>query len=165
MPRSAPFKLGPFTVGDDGLLSPSGPESFPSLRVYWRGRTVQARLTSPPATLPGEGMLEMQARLGRVPSTADAEPTRSLGQREKIFADLHDLAALLPKSWHVRLGADHTINLERPDQITLPTSAVQLVTEVTLFLLSLDPYLDLLDTAGIGSGAAGRPGMAKTCPG
>ena len=165
MPLDLPFRVGPFDVDDDGLLSPSGPDSFPSFSVRWRRRVVQARLTSPPPTLPGEGKLELLARLGRVPSTADAAPAQSLVRREKIFADLHDLASLLPDGWHMRLCADHTITLDRPYPINMPTSAVQLVTEVTLFLLALEPYLELLDDVGVVCGVAGRPGTAKTCPG
>jgi hypothetical protein len=165
MPLDVPMRLGPFIIDDEGLLSPSGPDSFPSFRVRWRGRTVQARLTSPPATLPGEGQLELQARLGRVPSTADADPARSLVRREQIFADLHDLASLLPAGWHLRLGADHSITLDRPNPLTLPTSAVQLVSEITQFLLALEPYLELLDEAGVAAGAPGKAGMEKTCPG
>ena len=165
MPLDAPFRLGPFTVDTEGLLTPSGPDSFPSFRVRWQGRTVQARLTSPPATLPGEGKLELQARLGRVPSTADADPAQSLLRREHIFTELHDLASLLPAGWHLCLGPDHGITLDRPHPLNLPTSAVQLVTEVTLFLLALGPYLELLDAAGVDPGASSKAGTAKTCPG
>jgi hypothetical protein len=165
MPLGAPFRLGPFTVDEEGLLSPRGPDSFPSFRVHWQGRTVQARLTSPPATLPGEGKLELQARLGRVPSTADADPAQSLVRREKIFTELHDLASELPGEWHLRLAPDHSIRLDRPNPLAMPTSAVQLVTEVTLFLLALGPYLEVLDAAGVDSGAAGKLGTVKTWPG
>ena len=165
MPLDTPIRLGPFTIDAEGLLAPSRPDSFPAFRVSWQGRTIQARLASPPATATGEGKLDMQARLGRVPSTADADPAQSLPRRDHIFTDLHGLAALLPAGWHLRLAPDLSITLDQPHRLTLPTSAVQLVTEVTLFLLALEPYLELLDAAGVDSGAAGKRGTANTCPG
>ena len=74
MPLDMPTRLGPFTIDAAGLLAPSRPDSFPAFRVSWQGRTIQARLASPPTTMTGEGKLDLQARLGRCRSGAKPAP-------------------------------------------------------------------------------------------
>ena len=51
--------------------------------------------------------------------------------------------------------------------LPLPTTATCLVTELTLFLLALAPYLDTLDEAGMTVPArlSAATGIAKICPG
>ncbi len=140
MPLDAPFKLGPFTVDSDGGLTPSTADRFPSFRVAWRGHVVQARLT---AADPEGGTLALHAVLGRVPSTGRAEAPGTL-PRQAVFAAVRALPGVLPAGWRARLRPDHCIVADAEVNLPLPTSAANLVTELTLFLLRLDPYFDLL---------------------
>ncbi len=144
MPLDAPFKLGPFTVDTDGRLTPSTPERFPSFRVAWRGHVVQARLTS---VEPEGGTLVLRAGLGRVPSTGRPEAPGTL-PRQAVFATVRALPGLLPAGWKVRLRPDHCIVAETEINLALPASAGELLTELTLFLLRLAPFLDLLAEGG-----------------
>jgi hypothetical protein len=145
MPFDAPFRLGPFCVDADGRLSPGTPEMFPSFHVTWRGRGVQARLTG---TGPRGGILALRAILGRVPSTGRPEEGQALPRRA-AFAAVRTLPGTLPPGWKVELLPDHRILAEAQDHLELPTRAENLVTELTLFLLRLAPYLDLLEE-GVG---------------
>lgn len=140
MNLDAPHKLGPFTVSMDGSLTPSTPDHFPSFRVGWRGHVIRARLTS---AAPSGGSLALQAVVGRVPSTgrADAHGTSS---RRLAFAAMKALPATLPEGWRLCLLADHRVVAETHLDLQLPTSAEHLVTELSLFLLRLEPYIDLL---------------------
>ena len=158
MPLDAPFTLGPFIVNGDGRLSPSTPDQFPSFRVAWRGHVVQARLT---AAGPEGGTLALQAMLGRVPSTGRAGRPGTLS-RETAFAAVRALPHMLPPGWKLALLADHRIVAETHIKLTLPTSAEELVSELTLFLMRLAPYLDLL-AEGVGVELAETgPANAKT---
>ena len=145
MPLDAPFKLGPFLVDGDGRLSPSTPDKFPSFSVLWRGHVVQARLT---AAGPEGGDLALQAMLGRVPSTGRPGGAGTL-PRQVAFATLRALPETLPAGWKLRLLADHRIVAEAQIHISLPASAEELVSELTLFLLHIAPYFDLL-AEGVG---------------
>ncbi len=144
MPLDAPFKLGPFTVDKDGRLTPSAPERFPSFRVAWRGHVVQARLTSMGAE---GGTLALRAGLGRVPSTGRPEAPGTL-PRQAVFAAVRALPDLLPPGWKLGLRPDHCIVAETEVSLSLPTTAGELLTELTLFLMRLAPYLDLLSEEG-----------------
>jgi hypothetical protein len=63
---------------------------------------------------------------------------------------LRDLLGELPETWTARLLPDHQPQLEVETMVALPTTVTNLVTELTLFLLALSPYLDLMDQAGFG---------------
>ena len=154
MPLDAPFRLGPFRVDADGRLSPGAPELFPSFRVAWRGQGVQARLT---AAGPQGGILALRAILGRVPSTGRPEGAGAV-PRQAAFAAVRTLPGTLPPGWKVALLPDHRILAEAQKHLLLPTSAEDLVTELTLFLLRLAPYLDLL-AEGVGIEPAGEGGV------
>ena len=145
MQINAPFTLGPFIVDADGRLSPSTPDRFPSFRVAWRGHVVQARLTS--AGHEG-GTLALQAMLGRVPSTGRPGGPGTL-PRQTAFAAVRALPNTLPPNWKLGLLPDHRIVAEAQIQLKLPTSADDLVTELTLFVLRLAPYVYLL-AEGVG---------------
>jgi hypothetical protein len=67
--------------------------------------------------------------------------------RQTAFAMLRALPPTLPAGWRLALRPDHRISLAANTELNLPTSAESLVTEVTLFLLQLGPYLDLFDEA------------------
>lgn len=145
MQFDAPFTLGPFLVNGDGRLSPGTPDRFPSFRVVWRDHVVQARLTT---ASPEGGTLALQAMLGRVPSTGRPDGPATL-PRQTAFAVLRALPETLPPDWKLLLLPDHRIMAEATIRLALPTSAEDLVNELTLFLLRLAPYLDLL-AEGVG---------------
>lgn len=140
-----PVIHGPFAVDPDGGLTPIRP---PALRFAWRGHGVEARIE-------GEA-LTISAATGRVPSTAQTGADRA-----RAFAALGSLPAELPPGWRVRLLPDHRVRLESAAPMGAPTNIVALVTALVGFALTLDPYLDRLEGAGVV--AAG--GSVKTWPG
>jgi hypothetical protein len=105
--------------------------------------------------------------LGRVRSTGGPERAETL-PRQAAFAAMRALPGTLPPGWKVGLLPDHRILAEAQKPLFLPTGADDLVTELTLFLLRLAPYLDLLaegvGVEGIEDGCA-TPGNLKTWPG
>jgi hypothetical protein len=151
--RASDITLGPFRVDQQGLLSPSDPESFPRFAVRWRDRLVQARMRQPSATNASQGILDLSSRIGRVPSTAGR--SASATDRAAILEVLRQLPRLLPAGWRMRLQPDHSVVVQAQRALVLPVSAISLVTEMSLFLLSLTPYLDVLDADGIGAAAFG----------
>jgi hypothetical protein len=155
MPFDAPFMLGPFAVDAMGRLAPRGPTALPGFFFRWRGRLIRARFEQ---TDPERGQLALHATLGRVPSTANP---RDSGLRPQSFQLLRLLPRALPGPWQVLLLPDHSVQLEAASQVTLPITAVDLLVELTRFLLELAPYLDLLDEAGI-AGDDAAPGKANT---
>ena len=98
-----------------------------------------------------DGRLNIQSSLGRIPSTASDPETRAA-----CFDMLRALLATFPKAWNVRLLPDHQPQLEVETVVHLPITVTNLVTELTLFVLALSPYLDLLDQAGLRTVAAGE---------
>ena len=48
---------------------------------------------------------------------------------------------------------DHRILLRAQAELALPASATSLISELTVVLLKLDPYLTLVDEAGLGLSA------------
>jgi hypothetical protein len=167
-PFTGLFTLGAFSVDQHGRLLPRVPEMPPGFGFRWRMRDVRARLVS--ATGAPRGRLLLQATLGRVPSTA-LDGADEL--RPQSFAVVRALNRALPSDWRVRLLADHSVLLETSAAVGLPVTATSLLTEITRFLLELDPYLDLLDEVGLTASdpVAGEPsvgvlgGSASTCPG
>jgi hypothetical protein len=155
MPFDAPFSLGPFLVDHAGRLVPDI-GTAPSVWIAWRGRSVHVGMSQRDDAL---GTLHLSMVVARVPSTA----TPRAAAREQAFATLRRVPAELPEGWRISLQADHRVVLEAKASLPLPASARTLVTELTVFLLAVDPYLTLLDEAGFA--AASAAGMAKTCPG
>lgn len=147
--RPATHALGPFKIDSNGLLSPATPQSSPGFAVCWRHRQVRARMRARPVGSGSNGMLDLQARIGRVPSTADAPTMPS--RRHHALGVLRLLPGLMPAGWRLTLLPDHTVMVQAEALLTLPVSAVALVTEMAMFLLGLTPYLELLDAEGIGA--------------
>jgi hypothetical protein len=146
MQLCGPLKLGPFVVDADGRLTPSTPERFPSFRIAWRGHAVEARLT---AATPEGGVLALNTVLGRVRSTGRPEAPETL-PRQIAFGAMRMLPETLPSDWTLSLLPDHRIRIEARYSLTLPTAAEDLLVELALFVLRLNPYLDLLaEEAGI----------------
>jgi hypothetical protein len=141
MPFKEPFVLGPFSVDAEGRLSLVRQEVSPGFGVRWRGRIVHARLVQNDRL---DGHLYIQASLGRIPSTASNPAVRAA-----CFAMLRNLLKAIPADWTVRLLPDHQPQLEVETMITLPITVTNLVTELSMFLLVLSPYLDLMDEAGV----------------
>jgi hypothetical protein len=148
--------FGPFKLDPTGLLSPMSPASFPRFYVSWRKRLVQARMRQEDTDDSTEGTLELATSVGRVPSTG--KPPGDPPKRDAALAMLRQLPALLPAGWRLTLAADHSVLIQTEVVIVLPISAISLVTQMSLFLLSLGPYLDALDEGGMGFMA----GTAKT---
>jgi hypothetical protein len=154
MPMPSPLTLGPFTVDEQGRLTPRDNAAFPAFNFLWRGRSVRAFM---PPSDPRDGRLKLQTILGRVPSTAGGDLT---GQRLQSFASLRTVRRGLPEEWEIHLRPNHSAMLEAVTQIALPITAIGLVTEMTRFLLILAPYLDLLDEGGV-AGVAISPGIVN----
>ena len=143
MPRSLPMTLGPFVVDDEGRLQPRSGAAFPAVNFVWRKRAIRVEITH---KQPTDGELNLQANLGRVPSTARGQTT---DVRPQSFAALRTVKRDLPNAWQIRLSPNHSTLLEAKTGVALPITAVNLVTELTCFLLNLAPYLDLLDEGGL----------------
>ena len=159
MPLDAPFELGPFRVDEGGTLALARPDSLPRFHLAWRGVRVEARIEAGG----GDALLKLEAVPGRVPSTAAGDAAA----RDTVFSTLRGLPGALPPGWQMALQADHRVALCASRPLALPTTACTLLVEVTMFLLALAPYLDLLAEAGVEGEAAwaGAPGTAKTWPG
>jgi hypothetical protein len=142
------FKLGPFSVDQEGRLSLEHPDVSPGFSVRWRDRVIHARLVQTDAR---DGRLFIQSSLGRIPSTASDPATRVA-----CFTMLRTLLSGLRKDWSMTLLPDHQPQLELETVIALPISVTNLVTELALFLLRLSPYLDAMDQAGLRSVASVR---------
>lgn len=156
--RSSSFRLGPFQVAGDGRLALAEPDCLPRFNLSWRGCRVDASLLPAPTShQPGEpdsqGRLELEAELGRVPSTAAPNPPR-----ETVFAALQALQPNLPAGWTLHLLADHRVAIAATRHVPLPSTVTVLLAEVTMFLLEVTPYLELLAEVGVEPAA----GMAKT---
>jgi hypothetical protein len=141
MPFKEPFILGPFSVDAEGRLSPARPAVSPGFSVRWRGRIVHARLEQ---CIGHDGRLHIRSSLGRIPSTA-SDPITRIG----CFTMLRSLVGALPPDWSARLLPDHQPELEVETIVALPITVTNLVVELTLFLIVLSPYLDLMDRAGV----------------
>jgi hypothetical protein len=55
----------------------------------------------------------------------------------------------MPEAWSMRLLPDHQPRLEVDTIVNLPITVTNLMIQLTLFLLVLSPYLDLMDKAGV----------------
>jgi len=165
----APFQLGPFAVDHDGRLALATPDSLPRFHIEWRGCRVEAVLRGDigdgGAPAGDRGELSLHAIVGRVPSTARIGSDHATAQRGSVFEALRALPAALPAGWRADLLADHRVALQCASKIDMPMTVDALLTDVTLFLLALGPYLELLAELGVEAPAAGAPGMVKTCPG
>ena len=131
--------LGPFAVGEDGVLVPRAPELHPPcLRFAWRGRRCEARLDGPEE-------LWLAAIAARIPSTAEPD---GAARRGAAFAALGAIAPALPSGWRLALTPDHQVRLEARARLAAPVTATGLLAAMVTFALALDPYLDRLDSAG-----------------
>jgi hypothetical protein len=130
------FVLGPFSVRSDGVLTLRDPGQAPGFQFWWRRCRVMVVLA--------DDQLTLRAAIGRVPSTVEAAQVRPL-----VFSTLRGLPATLPQNWQIRLMPDHKVTLDAQEKLPAPSTAALLITELTRFLLALEPYLDLLLEAGV----------------
>jgi hypothetical protein len=128
--------LGPFRVNRAGQLTLRDPALTPAIRFTWRGRHCGARIA--------EGGIGFWATLGRVPSTLARAQAR-----ESIFATLRALPKALPPGWAMRLSPDHRVLAETTVIFPGPLTATSLIAPITSALLTLAPYLDLLEEDGL----------------
>jgi hypothetical protein len=150
--------LGPFRVDAAGALEATQSDGAPGFSCRWRGQALYAKL------LPDDHLdwrLLLQAPLGRVPSTAH---TLDTARRSSGFTLLRGLPAMLPEGWSIGLAAGHRVLLEAKLRTPLPITATALIAEITLFLLALAPYLDVLEEAGLAA-PSDPGGTASTWPG
>lgn len=131
-------RLGPFLMDSEGRLRPC-PGEPPSFMVRWQGRSVRARL------LPS-GTMSLLAILACVPSSADGSEGPAL--RNDVFACVRDLPSVLPPTWQMSLLPDHHVGVTADLPLGPAFFAQDLLTELTVFLLQLDPYLALLEANG-----------------
>lgn len=139
------WTLGPFKVDRAGHLAPTTPETFPSFGVRWRDRRLVVRMSQHATSDPSRGVLDFQIRLGRVPSSAG----RGAELRHDALAAVANLPSDSAAHWRFRLLPDHSVQLDADVEIGFPASVFSLVTELSLFLLTLDDTLDSLDRAGV----------------
>ncbi len=130
-----PFSHGPFTVAPDGTLQADRP---PALRFAWRDRTVEARLEG--------GRVRLSAPAGALPFTAERP-----AERAGAIAAVRRLPGELPGGWRLLVAPDHRLRLEAAMAIRGAPTAVALVGAMVGFALALDPYLDRLESAGVGA--------------
>jgi hypothetical protein len=138
MPLHAPLKLGPFTIDSEGRLAHDSESAPPSFAFRWRGRVLRS------AILP-DGRLTIRAVLGRIPSSASDQACA----RASSFALMRALARSAPRHWRVALMADHRAVLQAEIDLPSRLTATALLTAITSFALTLAPYLDLFDEAGM----------------
>ena len=130
-----PLSHGPFLVDPCGGLTL---QRTPALRFAWRGRGCEARIEA--------GRISLVAEAGRVPSTAG-----NVAARPGAFATLNRLPGELPEGWRVHLLPDHRIQVISHRRMPDVATATHLVGAMVRFALTLDPYLDRLEAAGIGT--------------
>ncbi len=142
MPFMESFELGPFSVDAAGRFIRHVRMCRPPSVSAGVDRVVRAHLVQRDTL---DGRLFIQCSLGRIPSTASDPATRVA-----CFKMLRKVLGALPDTWTPRLLPDHQPQLEVETSVTLPITVTNLVTELTLFLLALSPYLELMDQAGLG---------------
>lgn len=139
---------GPFLVAKDGSLTP---QRQAAMRFEWRGRGCEAIVE--------DGCVSLTIQAGAVPFTAERAELRP-----GAFAALGALPPDLPEGWRLKLLPDHRVRLETAMPLGEEVTATILVRAMVAFALALDPYLDRLETAGLGAGggAGGAGGIANT---
>ncbi|MGG5812071.1 hypothetical protein [Falsiroseomonas sp. CW058] len=131
-----PLSHGPFLVEPDGRLAALRP---PALRFAWRGHGVEARVEG--------GRMRLTAQAGALPYTVEGAPGRAAA-----IAEVGRLPGDLPQGWRLRVLPDHRLRLEAAMEMPGLTTATALIGAMVGFALTLDPYLDRLELAGVAAG-------------
>ena len=142
--------LGPFSVAQDGTLSPRAPGIRPLLRYAWRGRACAAEVTA--------AGLRLTALAGRIPSTSERHADRGA-----VVAAVSAVRERLPAGVTLHLMPDHRLLLRREAAAAREPQlgAMALLTEMVGFALAVDPCLDRLEQAGAGAIAPPRSGEGR----
>jgi hypothetical protein len=136
-------RLGSFDFDSAGRLRPNLPAARLGMEFRWRGRPVT---TSVRAIGDGQtGTMLFRTQAGRMPSSAIAAPARP-----DAFELARCLSALLPPSWTLTVGADHSLQLAAEMQIVMPALVSDLLVPAVQFCLAASPYLDLLEENAMG---------------
>lgn len=149
------LSLGLFSVDHLGRLSLRDGRAG-GFAFQWRGRSIAVTIggrDTDQATGAGslsdghraECRILITARTGRVPSTASAAE-----RRPDAFLLARGLGKMLPAGWRLRLLADHMLQVETEERLSMPVLVAELLLPATRFALQLAPYLDLLDERGMG---------------
>ncbi len=125
---------GPFLIEPGGQLRTLRP---PALRFAWRGCPCEAVMQG--------AALQIAVIAGRVPFTAEGA-----ARRLPVLGALNQLPGALARGWRLRLLPDHRVQLEAESMLEQPSTA-GLVAALVRFALALDPYLDRLAEAGLGT--------------
>lgn len=134
-PLPTPLRIGPFHVGLDGQLIPAGTHAPVRFSVRWRGRRIQAELGP-------SRRLRLSVLAARVPYSAE-----DAARRAGVLSAFLALRAAAAPALSAMLTAAHELRLEQTTDLEA-TTASRLVTAVTLFVLLIDPYLDLVEERG-----------------
>lgn len=134
-PLPTTLHIGPFHVGLDGQLMPAGTEAPVRFHFRWRGRRIQAELGP-------LRRLHLSVLAARVPYSAE-----DAARRPAVLAAFLALRAAVAPSLSAVLTAAHELRLEQTASLEA-TTASRLVTALTLFVLQVDPYFDLVEEAG-----------------
>lgn len=86
----------------------------------------------------------LSALAGRIPSTAQPEADRGW-----TLEEVRRLPSGMPPGWLLRVTPDHRLRLEA--EAGLRDTAPSLLSEMVCFALSLDPYLERLESPGAGN--------------
>jgi|BEDMetMinimDraft_2_1075160.scaffolds.fasta_scaffold01332_2 hypothetical protein len=132
-----PLILGPFLVESDGTLRPREKERAVRFSFRWRAYPFFARLE--------EESLALEARLGRLPSSAEGDGA----VRRGFFERFPTLRHLVPAPWTVSLTPSHTVTLNAPLTLPLPARISGLLTLLGAEVLRLAPYLELFESCGL----------------
>lgn len=135
--------VGMFDVDETGRLNPSAPTAKLVMEFRWRERPVYGSLRSlgDGAT----GIMSFRTRAGRIPSSALAAAVRP-----DAFSLLGLLPTLLPESWKLMLGADHSLQLECEIAVPIPALVSDLLVPAVQFCLAASPHIDLLEEKAMG---------------
>jgi hypothetical protein len=154
LPENGGFRVGAFLVDSAGGLAPHDPDRPANFRCHWRERPVRVALE--------RDLLSLTVELGRVPSSVSS----GSDLRQSVFSALRGLPATLPDSWELDLLPDHRVRIGVIIQLPPPVTAAAMMISVTHFLLTLAPYLDLLEEVGVADpGGSTAAGTANTWPG
>jgi hypothetical protein len=134
--------IGPFSVGRDGSLRPTGGDDSSCGFTWVIGRhKVRCRMLNE--------RLVMRAVLCRVPSTAEGgNQSVSIQLRQDVFAAVVAAKERLPKGWKIGLLPDHGIAIEALADLPAQTTGNHLISENVMFAIRLAPYLCFFDEIG-----------------
>ncbi len=128
------FRYGPFLVNRGGLITLVAPEAV----ISFAWQMAQASCLLRP------DCVRVRMVLGRVPSSAT-----SGGRRGMCLTMLDLVPALLPRTLRLLVLADHRVVIESALPVSLPASAVGLLTALVSWVLAAAPFQELMLAEGL----------------